>query len=294
MFLSDAIEGFTLFRSGGQVSKTTVATDKNHLKQFLKFLGERDVRDITSQDIRAYMDHHRERGLSPHTIIRHRAAISCLYNWLEEIGITDEDPTDAVPPPKRPQREPKALDREQVEQLIEAAANTKNPRRNRAIILFLLDTGCRNSEARGVQMKDVGFSTGQVKVVGKGDKERQVFIGKRALSALWLYVKEERPEPAQVDSQHLFLSSDGYPLGRSGFRQIFTRLSEQLSFRVYPHKMRHTAAINHLRAGMDLVSLQFMMGHSDIRTTRKYLDALKSEDVGRVARRTSPSDNWRL
>lgn len=294
MLLSDAIEGYILFRSGGQVSETTVKTDKNHLKQFIRWLGDCEVEAITPVTIREYMDYHRARGLSPHTIIRHRAAISCLYNWLEEIGIADVDPTDSVPPPKKPKRKPKALTREQVEALIAVVAKTLSPRRNKAIILFLLDTGCRNSEARGVEIGDVGFSTGKVRVVGKGDKERYVFLGRRALSALWLYIKEERPDPAIARDQHLFLTHDGYPIGRSGFRQIFTRMSEALPFRVYPHKMRHTAAVNHLRAGMDLVSLQFLMGHQDIQTTRQYLDALKDEEVGRIARRTSPSDQWRL
>jgi site-specific recombinase XerD len=294
VLLSDAIEGFILFRSGGQVSETTVATDKNHLKQFLRFLGECDVADITPNDIRAYMDYHRDRGLSPHTIIRHRAAISCLYNWLEEIGITDDDPTNAVPPPRKPQRQPRNLTEQQIKQLVEYASTTNHPRRDRAITLFLLDSCCRNSEARGVQVPDIDFSTGRVRVIGKGDRERDVFLGKRALSACWLYMKQARPEPAMVGDETFFLTSDGYELGRSGFLQIFSRMSGGLGFRVYPHLLRHVCLLNHLKNGLSLVAVQMLAGHRDIRTTRRYLDALQASEVGRVARRTSPCDNLRL
>jgi integrase/recombinase XerC len=295
MLLSSAIEGFTLHRSGGQVSIETVRTEESHLTQFLRWLGDKEVTDIEPADIRAYMDYQREdRGLSPHTVIRQRCAISCMYTWLEDIGIADSDPTDKVPAPRKPKRVPKGLDAEQIKMLVECASNTSNPRRDRAITLFLLDSACRNSEARNVQMDDINLSTGRVRVVGKGDKQRDVFIGKRALSAVWLYTKEERPEPAIVDDDTLFLSHDGYPLGRSGFRQIFTRMSEDLPFDVYPHLLRHTSLLNHLRNGMNLVSVQMLAGHEDIRTTRQYLSALKSEEMGRTARRTSPSDNLRL
>lgn len=296
MLLSDAIEGYLLFRSGGQVSEETLRTDKYHLHQFLRWLGDCEIRTITPATVREYMVYHKGRDLSPHTIIRQRAAISTLYNWLIDIGVADKDPTDKVPPPRKPKRLPKGLTDEQIEQLVAAAASSQNPRRDKAIVLFMLDTACRNSEVRGVQMPNIDFSTGRVRVIGKGDKQRDVFLGKRALSATWLYVKQERPEPAKVDSQHLFLTrgsrSHGYPLSRSGMRQIFTRMD--VPFRIYPHRLRHVAAVRHLRNGLDLMSLQHLMGHADIQTTRKYLDRLKSEEVGRVARLTSPCDNLRL
>jgi site-specific recombinase XerD len=296
MYLSDAIEGFTLFRSGGQVSIETVKTEQCHLEQFLRWKGDCDVvTDIDAGDVRNYMDYQREeRGLSPNTVIRIRCAISCLYTWLENIGIASKDPTDRVPAPRKPKRVPKGLSEEQIEQLVRCAGKTNNPRRDRAICLFLLDSACRNSEARKVQISDVGFSTGRVRVVGKGDKERHVFIGKRALSACFIYTKETRPEPAVVDDNTLFLSHDGYQLGRSGFRQIFTRLSEDLEFRVYPHLLRHTSLLTHLKNGLNMKSVQLLAGHSDIRTTERYVQALTTEDMGKVAVRTSPSDNLRL
>lgn len=141
---------------------------------------------------------------------------------------------------------------------------------------------------------DVGFTTGKVLVTGKGSKQRFVYLGKRALSAVWLYTKDERPEPKQVGSDHLFLTVRGYPFTRHTLRGVIERLADKVGVHATPHMFRHTAAILHLKNGMDLVSLQHLLGHNDISTTRGYLEALKDKDVEDKARRTSPSDNWRL
>jgi integrase/recombinase XerD len=114
------------------------------------------------------------------------------------------------------------------------------------------------------------------------------------MSAVWLYTKDERPEPAEMDSKHLFLTVNGYPFTRHTLRGVILRLAQKVGIHATPHMFRHTAAILHLKNGMDLVSLQHLLGHNDISTTRGYLEALKDEDVEDKARRTSPSDNWRL
>ncbi|MCP4539004.1 MAG: tyrosine-type recombinase/integrase [Chloroflexi bacterium] len=140
----------------------------------------------------------------------------------------------------------------------------------------------------------MNFSSGKVKVLGKRNKERFVYLGKRALSAVWLYAKEERPEPAQVNCSSLFLTIDGYSMDRNSIRHVTRRLSKMIGEHIHPHQFRHTAAIEHLRHGMDVFSLQHLLGHEDLQTTRQYLEALNDEDVEKRARRTSPGDNWRL
>ena len=106
--------------------------------------------------------------------------------------------------------------------------------------------------------------------------------------------KEERPDPAQVGDDHLFLTDDGYPFSRRTLRSVCISLGRFTGFHVYPHQFRHTAAIEHLRHGMDLVSVQHLLGHESIDVTQGYLAALSDEDVEERAKRTSPGDNWRL
>lgn len=295
MLLSDAIDGYLLHKST-RCSPRTIKTDRVLLHQFLRYLADVDVADITPKDVRDYLAHHRERGLSPHTIKRHLAIISAFYAWLgsPDIALVEGNPTDSVPNPKLSKVKPKALTRAEVEKLIEATRQSRNQRRDKAIVLFLLDSGARASELCTVETNDISFDTGKTLVTGKGSKQRFVYLGKRALSATWLYVKDERPEPAQVRCDKLFLTIDGYPLDRHSLRLTIYRLSERAGFHASPHRFRHTAAVNHLRNGMDLVSLQHLLGHADIGTTRQYLNSLRDSDVQRTAQRTSPSDNWRL
>jgi site-specific recombinase XerD len=293
--LSDAIEGYLLNKST-RCSPRTVKTDAVLLGQFSRYLDDADVADVASETVRDYPAHHRERGLSPHTVKRHLAIVSAFYAWLgsPDIALVESNPTDSVPNPKLSKVKPRALTRAEVENLIEATHGSRNQRRDKAIVLFLLDTGARASELCTVATDDVSFDTGKTLVTGKGSKQRFVYLGKRALSATWLYVKDERPEPAQVRCHKLFLTVDGYPLDRHSLRHIINRLSERAGFHASPHRFRHTAAITHLRNGMDLVSLQHLLGHADIGTTRQYLNSLRDSEVQRTAQKTSPSDNWRL
>jgi integrase/recombinase XerD len=296
MHLADAVDGYLLFKSS-RAAPTTIRTDRVCLNQLLDWLGEPiDANDLTPDHVRRYLAYHRQRGLAAATTKRHYAVVSAMYSWLcsDDIGLAERDPTDAVDPPRLPEVQPKALSRETIEALLDAADDMTLHRRMRAIVLFLLDSACRSSELCGVDLSDVDLKTGRVLVTGKGSKERFVYLGSRARSAVWLYVSDERPEPAQVNANRLFLTIDGYPLDRHSLRHAIARLADHAGVSASPHAFRHCSAINHLRHGMSLVHLQHLMGHASIETTRRYLSSLADDDVQRVAMRTSPSDQWRL
>jgi integrase/recombinase XerD len=235
-------------------------------------------------------------GLSDHTLRRIHATISALYTWLAspEIGLVTNNPVSAVPAPKLTKKAVETLTHEQIQRLLDATDRARLPRRARALVLFLLDSGTRVSEAANVKLNDVDIKTGKIKVLGKGKKERFVYIGKLARSALWLYISNERPEPARPTDDHLFLSADGYPLDRHSMRHIIRRLSQWSGVKANPHLFRHTAAIERLRHGMDAFTLQKFLGHTTLDMTRKYLTALADEDIEVQAKRTSPADIWKL
>ncbi len=295
MQLTDAVEGYLLFKAS-RASSETIKTDTFLLKQFIAWCGDGEVGTVASEDIRRYLNYHKERGLAPHTLHRHRAILSAFYAWLSspDVGLAEGNPVERVPPPKLPKLKHRALSQSNIKALLLASDRVHRKRRAKALLLFLLDTGARASEVCGVTMADVDFKTGKVLVTGKGAKQRFVYLGKRALSALWLYVKDGRSEPAQVDGDYLFLTDEGYRLTRHTLRGIICRLAEVAGIKATVHQFRHTAAIEHLRHGMDLVSVQHLLGHESINTTRQYLTALQDEDVGERARRTSPADNWKL
>lgn len=295
MNLSRSISGYTLHRST-ELSPETIKTETVWLQQFADHVGDIDTNRVTPDHVRDFLLHQRSRGLSPFTVRRCHTSISAFYTWAtsDDVALANRDPTDRVPPPKLPKRKPKALTQETIEALLDVAPQMRLTRRCRALVLFLLDSGCRVSEACGVTMDDINLTTGKTLVTGKGSKQRYTYIGRRARSAVWLYVSDERPQPAQVRHDNLFLTESGYPMSRFALREAITRLADKAGVHATPHMFRHSCAINHLRNGMNLVALQHLLGHSDITTTRHYLTALADEDTQRVAERTSPSDNWRL
>jgi integrase/recombinase XerD len=302
MDLADAVSGYLLHRST-ELSPETIKTERVWLEQFCDHVGGGvDVREISPAHVREFLLHQKNRGLSPFSVRRCHTSISALWTFLTdpEISLADHDPTAAVPPPRLPKREPKAISREDIRALLDAASEMRLTRRCRALVLFLTDTGCRVSEACGVTMDDIDLDSGRVLVEGKGSKERFVALGRRARSAAWLYISDERPEPAIVGHDNLFLTETGFPMSRFCLREAIVRLAGKASemtgrdIHATPHMFRHRAAVQHLMNGMDLVSLQSYMGHASIETTRAYLDSLTREHVTEVARKTSPADNWKL
>ncbi len=296
MNLSQAIDGYLLFKAA-RAAKTTIQTDRAFLKQFQLWLkGDPDIATIDAEIIRRYLEYEKDRGLAPHTRRRIHATLSGLYTWLasDDISLVTSNPVKAVPPPKLPRRVVKTLDHEHIDRLLNVADRARTPRRARAMLLFLVDTAARATEVATVQLSNVDLKSGRVKIVGKRDKERFVYLGKRALSTLWLYVADERPDPARASDDNLFLTEDGYPMDRHSIRRVIYRLADWAGIHANPHLFRHTSAIEHLRHGMDAFSLQKLLGHETLEITKGYVSALADEDVEVQARRTSPADNWRL
>ncbi len=294
MQIDDAIDGYLLFKSG-RASDTTIETDNILLGQFADYVGSVNVEVLTASDILAYLRHNTERGLAPSTNRRHHAILSALWSWMvsDEIGLVKSNVVSKVPPPRLPKRRVKVLSDEDIANLLSAAGESENALRDKALILSLLDTCARASEITGVTVDDVDLSLGRVRVIGKGDKERYVHLGRPARQAVWLYIKKERPEPVQYGSDHLFLTREAYPMNRDSLRKAIERLGDRTEIHVYPHLFRHTGAVARLLRGMDLETLKLYLGHESITTTSKYLTALEDDDVQAVAQRTAPSEDYR-
>ncbi len=165
--------------------------------------------------------------------------------------------------------------------------------RDYIIILTLLDTALRISELCNLKLGNLWLDEGMLKVVGKGNKERLIPIGKQVQRLLWRYINRCRPEPAMAKYDFLFLTKDGRPLTKDRAEKIMTYYGRKAGIegvRCSPHTLRHSAAVRFLRNGGDVFSLQRMMGHSTLDVLRIYVNMAQS-GIQEAHRRYSPADN---
>jgi integrase/recombinase XerD len=213
-------------------------------------------------------------GRSPATIARRAAAARSFYRHLVLLGQRGDNPAAELSLPRRVRRVPRTLSPGEAERLIEAAAGTA-PRdlRDRALVELLYGGGLRVSEAVGLERAAVALEDRLVRVVGKGDKERIVPIGREATEALRRYLARGRPFLDRRSRPELFLNAQGGALTRAGAFLVLRRLAGKAGLepeRVHPHLLRHSFATHLLEGGADLRSVQEMLGHADLATTELY------------------------
>lgn len=209
------------------------------------------------------------------TIARKLSALRSFFGFLRKHELVVDNPAEQVLTPKQPKRLPGYLAVDDMFRLLDGIPNgTLLEARNRALFETLYSCGVRVSELAGLNLSDLEVQAGFVRVRGKGDRERLVPIGERALAAIRDY-RERMPERKRVgiDSDGaLFLNRLGGRLSARSIRRILDQLARQcgLPMPVAPHGVRHSFATHLLDAGADLRSVQEMLGHSSLRTTQKY------------------------
>lgn len=232
--------------------------------------------------------------------------LSSLWTWAaKELGVPHV--VRAVPRPKFDQQPIIPLTLEEVQALVTAAewgapwttrrgkpARSRRPtaKRDKAIILVLLDTGVRASELCDLQIRDYEPDSGQLYVRhGKGNKRRVVYLGQRARLHLWRYMAD-RQECRPADP--LFASRTNTRLDRTNLRHMLNTVARQANVNaVHPHRFRHTFAITFLRNGGNTFALQKLLGHSELSTVLKYV-RLAETDIRQAQAAASVVDNWRL
>jgi integrase/recombinase XerD len=273
-----ALESFARYQSLERgASPNTVAAyqrDLRHLVDFLEGQGVASPAGATAAVLREFVFRLKDLGLAPTSIRRHISAVRSYYRFLVGEGLVVRDPTDRLTSPKKWRTVPSVLTVSEMERLL-GAPHADDPLawRDRALVEFGYATGARVSEIVGVQVKDVLFDEGLVRLFGKGRKERLVPIGRRALGAVALYNREVRaPMEKGKGRGILFLNARGTPLSRVGAWGIIKKLAKTAGFtkRVTPHTLRHTFATHLLEGGADLRAVQEMLGHADLSTTQLY------------------------
>ena len=228
------------------------------------------------------------------TLARKVACLRSFYRHLRREGVVSHDPTAELRGPRKTQRLPHVLRRDEVARLLREPKGTEPPAlRDRALMELMYACGLRVSEATSLEVGDVDLEEGLLRARGKGSKERLVPIGRQAVSALRAYCQRGRPAllGARAESR-LFLNRRGTGLTRQGVYKIIQGHARAagLERRMSPHTLRHSFATHLLAGGCDLRSLQEMLGHADLATTQIYTqlsaDRLKEAYFGAHPRAT--------
>ena len=223
--------------------------------------------------------------VAPATIQRKTACLRSFYRHLRREEIIAHDPTAELRSPRKSQKLPQVLTRDEVAKLLAAPrGDTPAALRDRAMLELMYACGLRASEAVDLTVGSVDLRVGVVRAHGKGSKERLIPVGRQAVMAARTYLEHGRPKLVGIrDERHLFVNHRGGGLTRQGLYKIVQRhaASAGLAGRMSPHTLRHTFATHLLAGGCDLRSLQEMLGHADVATTQIYthLSADRLKDV---------------
>ncbi len=266
------IDGFLALLSARRAARTVDAYRRD-LAALAAYLGKSPSL-ATLADLERYTAQLRADGLSGATIARRTAAARSFYRHQQLLGTREDNPAAGVQLPRRTRALPKTLSPGEAERLIQAAAGTE-PRalRDQALVELLYGAGLRVSEAVGLGKAGVDLDDRLVRVVGKGDKERVVPLGRPAAEALRRYLARGRPFLDRRHRPELFLNAKGGALTRAGAFLILRKLAAVAGLepeRVHPHLLRHSFATHLLEGGADLRSVQEMLGHADLATTELY------------------------
>lgn len=293
------ISEFLIDRQARNVTPRTLHWYRYNLSVWREYLAGQDVastHDVTPALIRRFLVHLADKNHSPGGVFNLFSSLRAFINWYAaEYAPADwENPLTRIKPPKRPTDliEPLGLANLQA-MLKECDAKTYNGSRDAAILLFLLDTGVRKQEFIDLNIGDVDLDAGQVRVrMGKGQKSRYVFMGNKTRRAVTVYLRRRKDKDLSTRADApLWVVSTGKRLTPPGLREVIRRLAVRAGV-TEPglHDFRRAFAVNALRAGMDIVTLARLMGHSTLATTQRYL-ALVKDDLRQSHAKASPVDN---
>ena len=236
--------------------------------------GETPPQKLTRPMLMRFVATLHGRGLSGRSLARMLSAWRAFYRFLiERDRSLGDDPCASIKPPKSPKRLPSALSPDEAAQLVEIGGGDALSLRDRALFELAYSSGLRLSELAGVEVDACNLDTGEVRVLGKGAKERLTPLGEEAVAWIQRYVGEARPELlAGRKSDALFVTARGDGMTRQAFWALVKRHARKAGIArpISPHTLRHAFATHLINHGADLRVVQLLLGHADISTTQIY------------------------
>lgn len=283
MHFEQALQRYVQFiKLEKNLSENSVVSYKNDLQRYLTFVARdlriRDLSGVTLQHIEQFLEELSAMDLSVSSVARNISSIRSFHEFAVVEGMAEANPAELIELPKQAKELPEVLNPDEVAAILEAPNRETNAGiRNAAILETLYATGIRVSELTGLELDNLFFEIGFIRVVGKGNKERLVPVGEAAQLALEHYIEVVRPvyqrdKNPEKTKNKVFLSQRGNPLSRMSIWNIVNDAAGRAGIKknVYPHIFRHSFATHLLEGGADLRAVQEMLGHSSIITTEIY------------------------
>ena len=267
----------TMLRVERNVSTHTMDAYKRDINQYLVYLGDLDIKnlsDVKSTHVRDYIRILSDGGMAPASISRIISSIRTYYRFLSSENILDENPVLLINNPKLPKKLPDVLSEKEISLIINAIQESSQfYQRDKAIIELLYSCGIRVTELCNLEMSNLFIDEDLIRVMGKGNKERLLPLGIRSKKYLDDYIKHSRNSHIKKSgSSFVFVSRNGNQLTRAMINIILNKWTQVSGLKksVSPHKLRHSFATHLLEGGADLRFVQALLGHSDISTTQIY------------------------
>lgn len=267
------VEGFIKYLNVRQLSPRTISAYLRDLQPFCTYLHDEQLDNwqrIDAQHIRVYLANRHRKGLAPRSLQRNLSSVRALFNWLILEDKLLADPSAGLKAPKAGKRLPKTLDTDATAALMQPAGDDPLALRDLAMLELFYSGGLRLAELAGLDMMNLNISAGEARVLGKGNKERIVPVGRHAAEALrsWFAV---RGQFAKEDEAAVFVSQRGNRISHRSIQQRLAQWSQQNNGRhLHPHMLRHSFATHLLESSGNLRAVQEMLGHQNISTTQIY------------------------
>ncbi|MHB2025891.1 MAG: tyrosine-type recombinase/integrase [Elusimicrobiota bacterium] len=294
MRLEEACESFMSRCEALNLAEGSVGWYRHILRDMQKFLagrGAQTLEEVTPPLLRDHLTELRRKGHASETVFRTYGGMRCAFRFWKREGSLTNNPMELVERPRRERALIRPLSAEQASRLIEMPdANSVQGLRDRAMMMLMLDSGLRITEALTLEACRVDWLNCNVTVMGKGRKERSVPFSAKTGQALLTYAQARAKGP--IKGSEFFLGKTGKKVCRSKVRKLILRYGKAASIegvRMSPHTLRHTFAVLYVRNGGDSFSLQEILGHSTLEMTRNYVN-LARRDVAEQHKKFSPME----
>ncbi|NRB38392.1 MAG: tyrosine recombinase XerC [Pseudomonadales bacterium] len=258
-----------------RLSPHTSSNYQRDLRQAASYFNDKqqpNAFDLTQHDIRAYTNYQHRKGLHSKSLRRKLSSLRQFYDFFIQEGLANSNPALDIKPPKAEKKLPKVMDTDQLHQLLNYQADDWYGIRDKAIIELLYSSGLRLAEIASLNIGDIDFNQSLVMVTGKGDKQRQLPMGRLAKSALkdWLSIRQDILTNTNCDA--IFISNQKRRLSHRSIQLRLEKigLDRQATQKLHPHLLRHSFASHLLESSSDLRAVQELLGHQDISTTQIY------------------------
>jgi integrase/recombinase XerD len=259
------------------LSKNTVLSYENDIKDYLQFIGDNNgikrMEQVEKKHLQNYVTRLKRMEMVPASITRKLSSIRSFHKYL----LLEKEVSEYCkqgPEAKTPKTLPQVLNLEEIGHLLKSAEGEGKPSdlRNVAMVELAYGSGLRVTELIGLKLVDLHLNMGFVNITGKGSKERIVPLGEEAVIAVRNYLTQARPKQKPIDRESVFLNNQGKQISRVGFFKVIQTIARKAGIekQISPHTLRHSFATHLLENGADLKAVQELLGHEDILTTENY------------------------